>query len=157
MTKIDKQKRFRRTKRGLLYKIYGGQVTSSKTRGHSSPKYSFEDLYNWAMSQHLFHDLYDLWVISGFDKMQTPSIDRLKDNIGYKFSNIQLSTWQENFDKSLLNRGKIVLQLLKNGKVINEFKSAKEASNFTGVNYSGISKVCSGKRLFAGGFGWTFK
>lgn len=48
-----------------------------------------------------------------------------------------------------------VLQFSKDGKLINEFDSIKEAIEKTGVKH--ISCVCRGKRKTAGGFLWKYK
>lgn len=42
-------------------------------------------------------------------------------------------------------------------KVIREFESILSAAEFVGVNYAGVSKVCSGKRKLAGGYSWRLK
>jgi len=36
------------------------------------------------------------------------------------------------------------------------YKSVREAEYQTGINHSGIHKVCSGKRITAGGYHWKF-
>jgi len=46
-----------------------------------------------------FEELYNNWVKHGYDKWYKPSVDRLNDDKGYSFSNIQLVTWKENSDK----------------------------------------------------------
>lgn len=48
-----------------------------------------------------------------------------------------------------------VLQFSKDGKLINEFESIKEAIEKTGVKH--ISCVCRGERKTAGGFFWKYK
>jgi len=41
-------------------------------------------------------------------------------------------------------------------KIINTFRSQKEASRITGISNSNISQTCQGNRLTAGGFIWKF-
>lgn len=51
---------------------------------------------------------------------------------------------------------KSVVQLDKNGKIINTFKSIREAERMTGIDSSGIAKCCKGKRKIAGGYCWRY-
>lgn len=52
---------------------------------------------------------------------------------------------------------KIVVQYDLNMKELNTFESGAEAERQTGVNSSGISAVCRGKRRTAGGYIWRFQ
>ena len=51
---------------------------------------------------------------------------------------------------------KNVLQI-KNGNVISEFGSMREAERATGIFQANISKCCLGKRHVAGGYQWRYK
>ena len=164
MTKKDYDKSYHRTKNGIVTRLHGGQVARSKVRKHKPPGYSAEELKSWMFKQHLFHDLYDLWVMSGFDKNQKPSIDRRDDYVGYEFSNIRICTWRENLDKAGLDRtsgknskwNKPVIQKNVDNTVVEKFRSIKEASLKTGVDESAITKAAKGKRNSAGGFLWYY-
>lgn len=46
---------------------------------------------------------------------------------------------------------------IKNGEIINEFNSAKEAAKITGFNQSNITRACQGKRKTIGGCTWKYK
>lgn len=50
-----------------------------------------------------------------------------------------------------------VCQYTKDGKLIAEYKSLSEAEEKTGVLHNNISKVCTGKRPYAGGCVWKYK
>ena len=50
-----------------------------------------------------------------------------------------------------------VCQYTKDGKFVAEYESIKEAEKQTGALHNNISKVCKGKRPFAGGFRWNYK
>lgn len=52
---------------------------------------------------------------------------------------------------------KAVIQFDKEGKLINEYKSMKEASFITGIKVGNISRCCNRKTKTAGGFKWKFK
>lgn len=59
-------------------------------------------------------------------------------------------------ENNLYTNNKVVLQI-KDGVVINEYKSTKEAERQTGIFYQSISKVALGKRNKAGGYQWRYK
>lgn len=52
---------------------------------------------------------------------------------------------------------KPVVQLALNGRILNEYQTAKEAYEKTGVARSGICNCCKGKRLSSGGYQWKYK
>jgi len=93
---LKRVQKYSRTKKGLVNTIYGHQKHSSKSRGHQSPAYTKKTLKEWLYSQRLFHELYESWVASGYDKWLTPSIDRIDSKIYYCLTNIQVMTWKEN-------------------------------------------------------------
>ncbi len=51
---------------------------------------------------------------------------------------------------------KSVLKLTKDGKVVGRYRSILKASKESGIDPSGISKVCKGKRKTCGGFIWKY-
>ncbi len=89
-----------RTKKGKVSQIYNNQVKNSGIRLHDEPTYTKKELYEWCMSQKIFHTLYDNWKRLDFQTSYAPSIDRKNHKLGYNISNIQLMTWKENNDKS---------------------------------------------------------
>jgi len=162
---------YRKTKDGLINSIYDNQKRTSKKRGHQHPTYTKEELKKWLFKQDLFHELYDLWVLSSYNKYQKPSIDRLDNSKGYSFYNIRLVTWRDNDNQAhediktkklknsgLLNGGhKAVLQFDLKGNFIAEYMSVREAERQTKTNAPHISAVCKGKRKTAGGYIWKYK
>ncbi len=94
-----------KTKGGLTSRIYGKQRECSRKRGHQDPDYTLKELRTWMYAQPNFEELFDNWVQSGYNKFKRPSVDRLDDNIGYSFNNIQLVTWLEN-DRKYRDRNK---------------------------------------------------
>ena len=93
-----------RTKEGMIKMAFKSQKRNSKIRGHRAPEYNLKELTEWCFSQKLFHELYDEWKQSKFDKNLHPSIDRKYDEIHYCFQNIELMTWKENFEKSVKDK-----------------------------------------------------
>ena len=59
----------------------------------------------------------------------------------------------ENF--KIINRE--VAQLTKRGKVVRIWNSQKEASEFTKIPQSNISRCCNGKLKTAGDYRWVFR
>jgi len=168
---INRQtKEYRMSKKGLISKIYCHQLETSRKRNHKMPLYNLEALRKWCLSQSIFHTLYEDWVLSDYDKMMRPSCDRLDDDNGYSFDNIQLMTWADNKQKGHndirsgksihgVNPQKPVIQLCLQGNEIAEFHSMQEAERRTGIRQGSISYCCRGHKNYphAGGFIWKFK
>jgi len=155
---------YRKTKQGLIYKIYSNQVGKSKRRGHVPPNYTLDELRMWALSKQVFLDLFDNWVASGYDKKLVPSFDRKDDDKPYMLSNLNIVTWDENNKRANSDRknginnkvSKSVNKLDSNKNIIETFYSAAEAGRAIGKNYSSISNCCNGKRKTAYGFNWEY-
>ena len=156
---------YRRSKNGLVSKIYNSQRVTSKKRKHLQPQYTKKELEDWMFKQKNFDELYKKWVYSGYEKLLSPSVDRLNDYKCYSFDNIRLVTWRENNKKSHLDRlgcinkkcCKAVIQCDLSGNEIQEFDSLSEAERKTGVKNSSISYCCRRKNYTAGGFTWKYK
>lgn len=159
---------YRKTKQGVIASIYDHEKGSSITRGHNQPTYTLSELSLWLTNDWIFDLLYTNWVNCGYLKDMKPSIDRIDDDKGYSFKNIQIMTWGENKTKANIDirSGKLthgnkpqkaVLQFTKDGKFIKEFVSSNEAYRQTNIHVSSISECCLGKRNSAGGFKWGFK
>lgn len=168
-----------KTKNRLISVIYYNQVSHSKTRGHSKPSYTKNELIEWVMNHKDFEALYNKWIESGCKRKLVPSVDRLKNDKGYSFDNIQLTTFGANEEKShkehkeakLIFDNKAVNQYecirgkrigsrgatpLTKGRFINRFISISEASRQLKINLKNISSTCLKKRRHAGGFMWEF-
>ena len=93
-----------------------------------------------------------------------PSINRLEDDKGYYFGNIEMVTWEQNIldGQDKYRRGIIktssgkVFQYTLEGKYIDEHFSSMEAARDTGLHSSGISAVCQGRMKQSGGFIWSY-
>ena len=64
--------------------------------------------------------------------------------------------WMSRGDNCRYSNDKSVLQLGRQGNVVNRFPSAQEASRQTGIVRSSISEACGGIRKTAGGYFWKF-
>ena len=162
--KSESYRKYSRTKRGLIQMIYLDQKKSSIRRGYEPPKYSKTALLKWAISQPIFHDLYNEWAESGHKKHMRPSFDRTDDYKRYSLERLQIMTWQENNDKGRadtingVNKKRLISvdQLSANGVKIKTHHSMSGAQRLTGVSKQGISSCCKGGRKSAGGYVWRY-
>lgn len=152
--------KFQRTYDGLSKKIYNGQIQSSKKRGHNAPKYSLVEFQKWLFNHKDFDRLFREWKDSGYETKFIPSVDRLKDELPYSFSNIQLVRFHENhmkqFNKMNSKRKKFVYKFNLQGKFIAKYSTLTEAARLNKTYKSLISMCCSGINKTAGGFKWSF-
>jgi hypothetical protein len=96
-------KRYEKTKKGFLMRLYRNM--QSRITGVQKEKHylyagkcllSRDEFYEWALSSEEFHELFDDWTKSGYDRKLTPSVDRLNSDIGYRLSNMEWVTHSEN-------------------------------------------------------------
>ena len=140
----------------LVRQTYRGQKRRSKLRGHSPPKYTFDELYKWIISQSNFKELYNNWIKSSYQKDLIPSVDRLDDDKGYSFDNIQLITWKENRQKECDKRKKKVNQYTIEGKYIKTWESYREAERKTEIQ--GLNRACNDYKTYkhVGWYQWRY-
>ena len=159
-------KEYRKTKKGILQRIYSNQRRNSRARNYQYPNYTLDELREWCFNQKKFHVLHNIWRKSEYNRWFAPSCDRIDDYKPYTLDNLQLMTWKENADKGHVDRkngvnnkgSKAVIQLTKTRqKFVAGYNSMREASRYTGVSQSHISRCCSGSRKSAGGFKWEYK
>lgn len=79
-----------------------------------------------------------------------------KSSRGRKISTECIEKWKKT-KKENYSGCKTVIQKNIDGKIINEYKSIKIASEETNIKASAISAVCRCKRKSAGGFIWSYK
>lgn len=156
--------KYRRTKTGLISHIYSHQRSTSRRRKMDMPKYTKQEFVEWILSKSIFHKLYINWKESKYEKMLSPSVDRIDDYKNYSFDNIQLMTWEENLKKAItdIKSGKnnktckAVTQYDLKGIKIKEYHSISAAQKETKTAHSCISECCNNKRKTANGFIWKF-
>ncbi len=163
---------YRRTKEGLLIKVYNQQRSTSRRRKHIMPSYTKKAFLDAILAMPLFHTLYHTWVTSNYKKDLVPSIDRLDDSKPYTEDNIQLMTWKENNSKARKDivAGKIiakdcraVLQYTIEGKLVEEYASPTLAARAVGLaSAMSIQQALNkstkkGTPRVAGGYVWKLK
>jgi len=139
---------YNRTKDSFITRTYSKQKFRSKVRGHNPPEYTREELKEW-MYKNSFNKLYDNWVKHNYNSDYTPSIDRLRNDEGYKFDNIQLVTWKENSDNGhAYCSTKIVVTDKNNVKTIHD--SLRKASKTLHLYLGTISKYLKSGETYRG-------
>ena len=158
-----------RQPRQKLMGMYGDQTYRSKKRGHQPPTYTRDDFTNRYLNDKTYIKLHRAWVDSNYDTALAPSFDRINNDFGYTFDNIELMTWGENHDNKNRDHraGRLsvgtckahvaVNQYTKDGEFIQSFVSQHEASRVTGIRRGGISSCVRGECKSAGGFLWKRK
>lgn len=153
----------RRTKDGVISRMYEAQISNSKKRGHDKPSYTKDEFRTWILSQDLFHTIYEQWKSSDYITALKPSCDRNDDTQRYALDRLSVMTWGENRSKahcqmkegSLVARHQAVIQMSLEGEKLNEYISAKQASRDCQISHSSILAASCGKRKTAGGFRWA--
>ncbi len=95
--------KYEKTKNGFLMRLYRNM--KSRITGVQKKKFHLykgleilgkEDFYNWAKSSNDFHEMFQKWEESNYDRKLTPSVDRINPEIGYVITNMQWLTHSEN-------------------------------------------------------------
>ena len=96
-------KKYEKTKSGFLMRLYRNM--QSRVTGVQKLKYhlyggksllSRDDFYLWAENNQVFHELFDIWEKSGYERRLTPSVDRINSEHGYEISNMEWIPFHEN-------------------------------------------------------------
>lgn len=157
-------KNYLHSKDGLVTQIYTHQKEQSKRRGHGCPEYSKSELKLWLFSQEKFHELFEYWELGWFKRLDSPSVDRIDNNFGYRFDNIQLVSWEENKNKSHEQRklnldgtGIRIVSIDKKTKEVSFYVSCHDAERKTGIASTHIWACCAKKKHCnsAGGKIWV--
>lgn len=170
--KNNKLKENKKTKEGLLRKMYNSQTNNS--RGNGKPIYSREEFISYGLNNNDFNFIYSEWVKSNYMHNKIPTTDRI-DTLGrYELSNIRFLTFEDNYKRQSEERKKgidnrvnlAVYKLDKNTEeIIEEYHSISEAGRKNNLEKANISKICNNyktkkyktKYQTCGGFKWKFK
>jgi len=96
-------KKYERTKKGKLMRLYRNM--QSRVSGVQKAKHhlyegksllSKDEFYDWALGCERFHQLFEEWKSSGYDRKLTPSVDRIDPSKGYEVGNMEWVTHSEN-------------------------------------------------------------
>ena len=150
----------RKTKSGVISMIYSNQKIHSDRRGHEYPLYTIDELREWLLDQPLFHELYEKWVESNYNKELKPSCDRKDDSMGYSLDRLQLMTWEKNNSKGNKSIRECDIIVKSNPQIpivsvnrftgeVSYYKSASEAKRKTGLYTGNICSACKKKQKYA--------
>jgi hypothetical protein len=149
---LQNTQRYRHTPKGLITNLY------NKLKERNKVDFTREFLQEFSQCKK-FERLYSEWVKSNYNKQFKPSIDRISNKVHYTKNNIQWLTWSENRYKQNMERRSrkgVVYQMI-GDKIINKFKSQREAVIKTGISQGNMSEVLNGKRKTCGGYKFIFE
>ena len=170
--KNNTMKENKKTKVGLLRKMYNGQTCNS--RGNGKPLYSRREFIDFGLNDSNFNHIYSEWVESNYLPNKIPSTDRVNTLGTYELSNIRFLSFEDNYNRQAEERkngtdNRVNLAVYKlnkdTGEIISEYHSVMEASRVNLLDKGNISKVCNNYRTkkyktkyqTCGGFKWKFK
>lgn len=95
--------KYEKTKNGFLVRCYRNMKSRifgiQKSKSHlyiGKELLSKEDFYNWSLGSEKFHQLFNEWKNSGYQRKLTPSVDRVNSCSGYSLDNMEWVTFSEN-------------------------------------------------------------
>lgn len=97
MTRSEKDRQYRRTKKGFLVKTYYNIQKRARVRGFEC--LSREEFYKFGLESATFLTLFKLWRETGCTRKLTPSLDRIDRTKGYSLDNIQWLSVSDNSKK----------------------------------------------------------
>lgn len=148
-------------KGGRLHYIKGHPLRQSKTcHGYYIIGFSKDDKRTYNSVHRLVAELF-IPNPNGYPCVNHKDEDKTNNRVEnlewctYLYNN----TYSSRIERVMSKRRKPVVQLSLDGRVVNRFPSAKQASIETGINYSVIAEVCKNKygRKTAGGFKWHYE
>lgn len=146
--------KYSRTIKGIITNLYSSM--RRRARIYNREILSKSDFLKW-LDLKLLKSIFENYQNNWYLKKLKPSIDRINNNWWYIINNIQLITWEENYNKSRNDLKKRVVQKDINNNIIKIYNSLTEASSCTNITNSCISRVCNGERKLAGNYKWEYE
>lgn len=145
---------YRRSLKGVLTHIRCRQLQRSKKYGYKVT-YSLVELHAMYLENKRYQSLHRVWAESGYDRWLKPSFDRVDPYGDYSLENMELMTWQENWEKGKSewpekNSKRVLIESGFTGEIV--FESMKEAAEYIGCSKGALSAVASGARKSIKGF-----
>ena len=105
--------RYEKTVNGFLMRLYRNM--ESRIKGIQKQKSHLykgkklldrQEFYAWAKSSKSFKSLYKNWVSNNYQRILTPSVDRVDSAKGYSLNNMEWVTHSENSRRGTISRFK---------------------------------------------------
>lgn len=103
--------KYEKTPNGFLMREYRNmesRVTGvQKQKAHlylGLPLLDRDSFYAWANLQMTFHDLFQMWWLSGYNRKLTPTVDRINSSKGYEIGNMEWVTHSVNSQRGAVSR-----------------------------------------------------
>lgn len=107
----ERCKKYEKTKKGYLMRTYRNMQSRvsgiQKNKAHLYQGKSLlprEEFYVWALADPNFNTIYHAWVLSGYHRKISPSINRIDSSRGYELDNMEWLTHSENSRLGSLSR-----------------------------------------------------
>ena len=102
-------KRYEKTPKGFLVRTYRNMLSrvQGKVKAHIYAGFEILDknvFYSWALNDKSFCALFEQWEASNYSRKITPSIDRIKSDMGYSLTNIRWITHSNNSSLGSISR-----------------------------------------------------
>jgi hypothetical protein len=104
-------KRYEKTKKGKLMRMYRNMLSRidgvQKKKAHlyaGKQILTRDEFYEWALSSRRFHELFNAWEKSNYDRRLSPSVDRVNSSLGYTVENMEWVTHSENSRRGALSQ-----------------------------------------------------
>lgn len=103
--------KYEKTKKGFLMRLYRNM--KSRVEGVHKEKFHLyagcsllpkEIFYEWSLASEVFHQLFEEWEQSGYERKLAPSVDRVDSFRGYELGNMEWVTMSENSRRGVLNK-----------------------------------------------------
>lgn len=104
-------KKYEKTKKGKLMRMYRNM--QSRVYGIQTQKSHLyknkhlldrSEFYEWALNSKEFHDMYETWKQSDYDRKLTPTVDRIDSSKGYTIDNMEWVTHSENSRRGAISQ-----------------------------------------------------
>lgn len=101
---INEGKKFRRTKKGLIFEIYRTIKKSIKNHDENLLHFSREDFYSWLDNKPSFINLYEIWENSDYIVDLKPACYKIDSDMPYTLDNLSIATSKQVKEKIAKDR-----------------------------------------------------
>lgn len=121
----------------------------AKRNGQVPPDYNLTQFHDWCEEEG-YTELWNAWYDTRYIRKTMPAVVRLNVEDSYTLDNLRLTTYGEYTDSKT-----IPVTQMKDGVVVKEYGSIKEAAKESGLTPKQVSYVVAGRGKTAGGYSWV--